>query len=163
SLQLEGRTVVVRPWLYRITGINGDEVPLYMLDTDLPENAPEDAALTGQLYGGDQRYRLRQEAVPGPGGIAALRALGCRASGAHPRYRLRQEAGLGLGGIAMLRALGYRDIETYHMNEGHSALLTMALLFEEEPGPASRWTDPALSESVRRRCVFTTHTPVPAG
>ena len=133
ALQVEGRTVVVRPWLYRLRGYNGDEVPIYMLDTDLPENAPEDTALTGQLYGGDQRYRLRQEAV------------------------------LGLGGVATLRDLGYRDIETYHMNEGHSALLTLALLYEEEPGRASGWTDPAMLATVRRKCVFTTHTPVPAG
>jgi glycogen phosphorylase len=133
SLELEGRTVVIRAWVYRLHGCNGDEVPIYMLDTDLPENAPEDAALTGQLYGGDQRYRLRQEAV------------------------------LGLGGVAMLRALGHHNIETYHMNEGHSALLTLALLYEEEPGRASGWTDPAMLATVRQKCVFTTHTPVPAG
>ncbi len=133
KVMVEGREVVLRAWLYRLQGVHGDEVPIYMLDADLPENAPEDAALTGQLYGGDQRYRLRQEAV------------------------------LGIGGVAMLRALGYKDIETYHMNEGHSALLTLALLYEEEPGRASGWTDPAMIATVRSKCVFTTHTPVPAG
>ena len=133
KLTIEGREVVLRPWLYRLKGVRGHEVPIYMLDADLPENAPEDAALTGQLYGGDQRYRLRQEAI------------------------------LGLGGVKMLRALGFDDIETYHMNEGHSALLTLALLYEEEPGRSSGWTDPARIAAVRRQCVFTTHTPVPAG
>jgi glycogen phosphorylase len=131
KLPLEGREVCLQPWLYRVIGVGGAEVPLYMLDADLPENDPEDRALTGQLYGGDQRYRLRQEAL------------------------------LGLGGVAMLNALGYDEIETYHMNEGHSALLTLALLNE------TKGASPVPSESdivsVRRRCVFTTHTPVPAG
>lgn len=65
-------------------------------------------------------------------------------------HRLRQEAVLGLGGVAMLEALGYRP-ERFHMNEGHSALLSLALL-DREP-----------IEAVRPRCAFTTHTPVPAG
>lgn len=133
TMKLEGRDVVLRAWLYRMQGIDGHVVPIYMLDADLPENAPEDVALTGQLYGGDQRYRLRQEAI------------------------------LGMGGVAMLRALGHESIETYHMNEGHSALLTLALLYEEEPGRSSGWTDPAMMATVREHCVFTTHTPVPAG
>jgi glycogen phosphorylase len=133
TLTLEGREVKLRAWLYHLRGVSGDEVPIYMLDADLPENAPEDAALTGQLYGGDTRYRLRQEAL------------------------------LGLGGVAMLRALGFDGIETYHMNEGHSALLTIALLRERtrdrELGPPSQ----AEIAAVRSKCVFTTHTPVPAG
>jgi len=40
---------------------------------------------------------------------------------------------LGLGGVAMLRALGHETLKVYHMNEGHSALLALALL-EEETG-----------------------------
>jgi starch phosphorylase len=72
--------------------------------------------------------------------------------GGDERHRLRQEAALGLGGIALLRAIG-ADVATYHMNEGHSALLALALL-EELGGDVS---------AVRERCVFTTHTPVPAG
>ncbi|MHB8244105.1 MAG: alpha-glucan family phosphorylase [Acidimicrobiales bacterium] len=67
-----------------------------------------------------------------------------------PAHRLRQEAVLGLGGIEMLRRLGYVP-EVFHMNEGHSALLVLRLL--DEAGQAA----------VRSACVFTTHTPVPAG
>jgi starch phosphorylase len=130
-IRIEGREVCLRPWLYRMQGAGGGEVPLYMLDADLPENDPEDRALTGQLYGGDQRYRLRQEAI------------------------------LGLGGVAMLRALGYDELDTFHMNEGHSALLTLALLNEVKGGsPEASEGDIA---AVRNRCVFTTHTPVAAG
>ncbi len=65
-------------------------------------------------------------------------------------HRLRQEVLLGLGGVELLRRLGHAPGK-YHMNEGHSALLVLRLLEEEE------------AAAVRERCVFTTHTPVPAG
>jgi starch phosphorylase len=133
SLTLEGREVSLRAWVYRLRGISGHEVPIYMLDANLPENDPEDCALTGQLYGGDQRYRLRQEAL------------------------------LGLGGVAMLRLLGHGHLDTYHMNEGHSALLTIALLREISPEKQPGILSPAEIAAVRSQCVFTTHTPVPAG
>jgi starch phosphorylase len=70
---------------------------------------------------------------------------------------------LGIGGVRILRALGYNDLTRYHMNEGHAALLSLELLAEEarEAGRASiRGED---IEKVRGKCVFTTHTPVPAG
>jgi len=50
-------------------------ITLYLLDTDLPENLPEDRAITHQLYGGDEHTRIRQELVLGVGGVRALRAL----------------------------------------------------------------------------------------
>ncbi|MDB5028593.1 MAG: alpha-glucan phosphorylase, partial [Candidatus Eremiobacteraeota bacterium] len=59
------------------------------------------------------------------------------------------------------RALGHDRIETYHMNEGHSALLTLALL--ADPRASAHGPDREDLARVRRRCVFTTHTPVPAG
>jgi starch phosphorylase len=49
---------------------------LVLLDSDVPENSPENQALTSRLYGGDRRTRLRQEMVLGIGGLRALRALG---------------------------------------------------------------------------------------
>src|SRR4051812_17588337 len=130
---IEGRRVCLHPWLYKVRGANGDTVAVYFLDAALADNAPQDRALTGYLYGGDQRYRLCQEAL------------------------------LGIGGAAMLKALGYRQIETFHMNEGHSALLTLSLL-EEACG--SRGLDAAGEDEyaiVRARSAFTTHTPVAAG
>jgi starch phosphorylase len=51
-------------------------VSLYLLDTDLPENAPRDRELSARLYGGDRETRLQQEIVLGIGGVRALRALG---------------------------------------------------------------------------------------
>jgi starch phosphorylase len=82
--------------------------------------------------------------------------------GGDATYRLRQEIVLGVGGVRMLHALGL-DIQKYHLNEGHSALLTLELL--RLRGAADAHGD-ALQEAVvavRRRCVFTTHTPVEAG
>ena len=76
-------------------------------------------------------------------------------------YRLCQEIVLGMGGVDMLQALGY-NVRVYHMNEGHSSLLTLALLddlTELRSPPTLTHVD---IETVRERCVFTTHTPVPA-
>ena len=128
-MQVEGRAVSLRPWVYVVRGVSGHEVPVYFLDAALAENDPRDQALTGQLYGGDERYRLAQEVL------------------------------LGIGGIAVLRALGYDNLETYHMNEGHSALLTLALLHEALDAQGEVADGPADYEAVRQRCVFTTHTP----
>jgi len=77
-------------------------------------------------------------------------------------YRLCQEAILGLGGIHLLHALGCQP-EVCHMNEGHAALLTVGLLEARlAPSPLSAATEED-AHAVQQQCVFTTHTPVPAG
>src|SRR6202453_2924152 len=82
--------------------------------------------------------------------------------GGDTNYRLQQEIVLGMGGVRMANALG-RRINVYHMNEGHPALLILALIESQlGGGPLGVPTDADL-ELVRQRCVFTTHTPVPAG
>ncbi|MGO9325256.1 MAG: alpha-glucan family phosphorylase [Terracidiphilus sp.] len=82
--------------------------------------------------------------------------------GGDTNYRLQQEIVLGMGGVRMAHALGLR-INVYHLNEGHAALLTLALLESQlGGGPEGVATDSDI-EIVRRKCVFTTHTPVPAG
>jgi glycogen phosphorylase len=75
--------------------------------------------------------------------------------GGDEQYRLAQEVVLGIGGVRMLRALGYGHLQRFHMNEGHAALLAVELLNE----PGAEWD----FDAARSRCVFTTHTPVPAG
>jgi len=78
--------------------------------------------------------------------------------------RLKQEMVLGIGGERILRALGF-EITTWHLNEGHAALLPLALLRRHPLGKDEPLTT-ALRydvEPVRERCVFTTHTPVEAG
>jgi starch phosphorylase len=84
--------------------------------------------------------------------------------GGDQAYRLKQEIVLGVGGVRMLDVLGF-DIRKYHMNEGHSSLLTLELLRRHRRDIEEVW-DPELvwnAEAVRRLCVFTTHTPVDAG
>ncbi len=77
-------------------------------------------------------------------------------------YRLAQEIVLGMGGARMLEALAY-DVNVYHMNEGHAALLTVAVLEKQLNGGAFSSAIDRDFDAVRQRCVFTTHTPVPAG
>ncbi len=82
--------------------------------------------------------------------------------GGDSNYRLQQEVVLGMGGVRMVHALGYR-VNVYHMNEGHAALLTLALLERQLGGGPLGAATEADIEQVRQKCVFTTHTPVPAG
>ena len=77
-------------------------------------------------------------------------------------YRLAQEIVLGMGGARMLEALAY-NVNVYHMNEGHAALLTVAVLEKQLNGGAFSSAQERDLEAVKQKCVFTTHTPVPAG
>ncbi|MBI4214347.1 MAG: alpha-glucan family phosphorylase [Chloroflexi bacterium] len=133
TVVVEGREVHIRAWRYLVQGASGATVPVYFLDTALPENAPEDQALTDSLYGGDARYRLCQEMI------------------------------LGIGGAEILRELGHTRIHAYHMNEGHAALLTIPLLEEALRSESPDEPDSRIANLVRHFCVFTTHTPIPAG
>jgi starch phosphorylase len=72
--------------------------------------------------------------------------------GGDNKYRLAQEIVLGVGGVRAIQALGIDSIERYHMNEGHAAMLTLELLRQMKD-----------IDRVRKRCLFTTHTPVAAG
>jgi len=123
EVTLHGRPVRVRAWCATIHGVRGSTVPVYLLDTDTSPNDPWDRTLTDMLYGGDQRYRLAQEAL------------------------------LGIAGKALVDAVTGGNIACYHINEGHAALVVPQLVRELHHD----------IEAVRRRCVFTTHTPVPAG
>jgi alpha-glucan phosphorylase-like protein len=100
QVTIEGRPVTVGVRLLELTS-GKNMVPVYFLDTNVPENTPEDRAICAHLYGGDGYMRLRQEVV------------------------------LGIGGVKMLRKLGYSDVHRFHMNEGHCAFLTLELLREK--------------------------------
>ncbi len=133
TVNIENRDVHVRAWRYNLHGMSGFVVPVYLLDSDLPENSEWDRALTDTLSGGDSRYRICQEVL------------------------------LGIGGVSLLRNVGVKNANSYHMNEGHAAFLTLALL--EDQMKLRKYTVPVEAdvEVVRRRCLFTTHTPVQAG
>ena len=77
-------------------------------------------------------------------------------------YRICQEVLLGIGGVRMLRALGHREVRCFHLNEGHASLLTLELLNEEAANGGTRTCADEINR-VKTRCIFTTHTPVPAG
>jgi starch phosphorylase len=135
QVTIQGRNVQLRCWLFEVRGASNFKVPVYFLDTDLPENSDYDRTITSHLYGGDQYYRLCQEIV------------------------------LGIGGVRALRALGYDDSATkrFHMNEGHSSLIGLELL--DERARALRRSAIARDDiaAIKEKCIFTTHTPVPAG
>jgi glycogen phosphorylase len=76
NVQIEGRTVKVKAWLYKYQSIGGGVVPVLFLDTDFEVNFPYDREISYYLYGGDERYRLKQEAILGFGGVRMLDALG---------------------------------------------------------------------------------------
>ncbi len=135
AITIQGRPVMVRAWRKDIVGVDGNIVPVIFLDTDLDPNDPWFREFTDHLYGGDTFYRQCQETVLGMGGVRILAALGCQPA-------------------------------VFHMNEGHAALLTLGLLeervSERDEGGLLQATQSDL-DAVRERCVFTTHTPVPAG
>jgi starch phosphorylase len=120
-----GRTVHVQVWYAQV-----GRVRLYLLDTNVPENAPLDREITNQLYGGDKERRLQQEIVLGIGGLRALEAVGV-------------------------------DPLVCHLNEGHAAFLTLERLRQISARHGVP-VDAAIA-AVKAGCVFTTHTPVPAG
>ena len=105
-------------------------VPLYLLDTNIPENQETDRWVTGHLYGGDRETRIVQEML------------------------------LGIGGVRLIRKLRIEPA-VFHLNEGHSAFLTLELARELVPSRGLNFSEAA--KQVRQRAVFTTHTPVAAG
>ncbi len=125
AVEIAGRNVAAQIWRAQV-----GRVPLLLLDTDLPENSPEDRGLTDELYGGDLRHRIRQEVL------------------------------LGVGGVRAVQAMGYEP-SVYHMNEGHSAFMTIERIRQGMEREGLNLEE-AL-EAVRANSVFTTHTPVPAG
>jgi len=121
TIKIGGRDVKVKAWLFDQQSLTGGIVPVLFLDTDVDGNTPEDREITSFLYGGDDKYRLKQEMA------------------------------LGIGGVKILNALNF-NIGKFHMNEGHSSLLTLELLQQNGMD----------AEKVKNLCVFTTHTPVEA-
>ncbi|MGI8556455.1 MAG: alpha-glucan family phosphorylase [Pyrinomonadaceae bacterium] len=125
-IHMRGREVFAQVWLARI-----GRIALYLLDTNIPQNADIDRLVTGHLYGGDTETRIVQEKI------------------------------LGIGGVRLLRKLEITP-SVYHLNEGHSAFLTLELAREFLNANESASFQEAVPQ-VREKCVFTTHTPVAAG
>ena len=125
SVKFPRRRVYLKAWKVTV-----GRVSLYLLDSDVDQNSPEDRLITSTLYGGDQEMRIGQEII------------------------------LGMGGTHFLRKIGLNPT-IYHMNEGHSAFLTLEIIkdiIKEKEISFDVARDIASSKT-----VFTTHTPVPAG
>jgi glycogen phosphorylase len=121
TVKIAGRDVRIGVWIYEQESLTGGTIPVLFLTTDVEGNAQQDREITDFLYGGDEKYRLKQEIV------------------------------LGIGGLRILEALKI-NVKKYHMNEGHSSLLTLELLKKNDLN----------ADKVKNLCVFTTHTPVAA-
>lgn len=78
QVEILGRNVTAKIWEIKV-----GRIPIYFLDTDVPQNSDEDKVITAELYGGDIEMRIRQEIVLGIGGTRALRALGIKPSVYH--------------------------------------------------------------------------------
>jgi starch phosphorylase len=133
TVNIENREIKIRAWQLIVRGQGGHNIPIFFLDSNVEGNSDYDRTITSFLYGGDRQYRLMQEIV------------------------------LGIGGIKMLDSLGYNHIKKYHMNEGHSALLTVELLKKTYKETGETEENHYNIQSVKDRCVFTTHTPIAAG
>ena len=119
-----GRAVTARVWR-----VQGGRVPLYLLDTNLPENSPEDRQITAQLYGGDQEMRIRQEMLLGIGGVRALRALKLAPKACHMNEG--HSAFLSLERIAMLM-----DDHGISFDEARQAVAASTIFTTHTPVPA---------------------------
>lgn len=134
TVEIEGRPVQVRTWLYMVKSLTGGQVPVFFLDTDMEENTPEDREITFYLYGKDLAYRLKQEIVLGIGGARMLKKLGFEIK----KYHLNE---------------GHASLLTLEL------LLKFKKPVEEVWDERLVWD----LEPVKDLCVFTTHTPVEAG
>jgi starch phosphorylase len=124
SIELPGREVYAR-----VYELNVGRVKLYLMNTNLDDNYPNDRELTDKLYISDLELRISQEIL------------------------------LGMGGVRVLRKLGYSPT-AWHMNEGHSAFLTIERALEYVRKGMS-FAEAA--ELINKTNIFTTHTPVAAG
>ncbi len=115
----------------KVWSINVGRVKLYLLDSDIEKNNPEDRDVTLRLYGGDQEMRIRQEIV------------------------------LGQAGVELLTKYLKLTPTVYHMNEGHSAFLTLELM--KNVIKEKQVSFDVAKDITSSKTVFTTHTPVPAG
>jgi starch phosphorylase len=118
ALTTSGRTIYIRAWTMMV-----GRAPIYLLDTDLEENDPEDRTLTSKLYSGGLPMRLRQEWVLGVGGVRVLRALGIAPAAWHANEghagfmmleRVRELAGNGMAFGDAVRDVRKSTIFTTH-------------------------------------------------
>ncbi len=124
SLNFPGRTVYAQIWKVQVGRIS-----LYLLDSNVPQNQPDDQKITDQLYGGDSDKRIRQEILLGIGGIRALDALGihpevCHMNEGHSAFMALERARL------LMLEKGLSFIEAHEATRGSNVFY--------QPHPGSR-------------------------
>lgn len=124
KVKIRNRDVYCKVWKVD----NFKNADLYLLDTDIPENA--DRWITGQLYGWFGEERVAQEMILGIGGVRALQKLGIK-------------------------------VDVYHFNEGHAVFAGLELIRQNMEEKDMNFV--SALEEVKKKIVFTTHTPVEAG
>jgi len=127
TVRIGDANVAIRAWLYDHWSPVGGLVPVFFLDTDLPENAPKDRGITDHLYGGDQEYRLKQAIVLGIGGARMLAALDIRVG----KYHIN-ESHSSLLTLELLRHAGM-DEEKVQMHCIFTTHTPVAVAFETFP------------------------------
>ncbi len=124
EVDLAGRRLVAQVWAARV-----GRTPLYLLDSDLPENDQDLQLVTDRLYGGDVEHRLRQEILLGIGGVRALEALGIDARVFHTN-----EGHAGFLGLERIRNLIQRD--GLRLDEAVQAVRAGSVFTTHTPVPA---------------------------
>ncbi|MBD3227585.1 MAG: alpha-glucan family phosphorylase [Candidatus Lokiarchaeota archaeon] len=123
TIEIQGKEFKVGAWVYNIIGKrNGFIIPVFLLDSNIEGNPEWFKKIAHTLYTAQQFTRIVQEAI------------------------------LGIGGVKLIYELCFDNIETFHLNEGHSSFTILELLKRFKT-----------QEKVKKRITFTTHTPVPAG
>ncbi len=124
DVEFPGRTVTAQIWRVQV-----GRIPLYLLDTNLPQNTPEDRHITAQLYGGDQEMRIRQEVLLGIGGVRALRALNI-----HPKAYHMNEGHSAFLGLERIRLLMVDNGVSF--DEARQAVVASNIFTTHTPVPA---------------------------
>jgi len=124
SVDMPNRDCQAQIWRVQVGRIR-----LYLLDTNVPDNSPEDRHITAQLYGGDQEMRIRQEIVLGIGGVRMLRALGIAPKAFHMNEG--HSAFLGLERIRQLMAEKHVSFD-----EAREAVACSSVFTTHTPVPA---------------------------
>jgi len=127
TVRIGDANVTIRAWLYDYWSPVGGLVPVLFLDTDLPENAPEDRGITDHLYGGDQECRLKKAIVLGIGGARMLTALDIKVG----KYHIN-ESHSSLLTLELLRRPGMDEekVQTHCIFTTHTPV---AVAFEKFP------------------------------
>ena len=134
TVKIAGRDVFVQAWQLNVVSLTGGSVPIFFLDTDVPENDPDSREITSFLYGGDKAYRLKQEIVLGIGGVRMLHALDFEIK----KYHMNE----GHASLLTIELLNKFKRPIEHVWDERLV-----------------WDVPRVKEI----CIFTTHTPVAAG